>query len=67
MTSPLKTKFQIDYLRSTAGQGISDPLSACEGALIARSLFQQEIGRDLAIAPETVKSHVKHIFRKAWC
>jgi DNA-binding CsgD family transcriptional regulator len=47
--------------------GIADPLSAHEGAilnLIAQGLSNKEIARDLAIAPETVKSHVKHIFIK---
>jgi len=32
--------------------------------LIAEGLSNKEIARDLAIAPETVKSHVKHIFIK---
>ena len=44
-----------------------DPLSAREGAilkLIGQGLSNKEIARDLAIAPETVKSHVKHIFTK---
>jgi LuxR family maltose regulon positive regulatory protein len=49
------------------GSGLADPLSAREGVilnLIARGLSNKEIARDLAIAPETVKSHVKHIFTK---
>jgi LuxR family maltose regulon positive regulatory protein len=32
--------------------------------LIADGLSNKEIARDLAIAPETVKSHVRHIFTK---
>jgi len=32
--------------------------------LIAEGLSNKEIAKDLAIAPETVKSHVKHIFTK---
>ena len=32
--------------------------------LIADGLSNKEIARDLAIAPETVKLHVKHIFAK---
>jgi LuxR family maltose regulon positive regulatory protein len=47
--------------------GLEDPLSAREGAilnLIAQGLSNKEIARNLAIAPETVKSHVKHIFIK---
>jgi LuxR family transcriptional regulator, maltose regulon positive regulatory protein len=46
---------------------VADPLSAREGAilkLIAQGLSNKEIARNLAIAPETVKSHVKHIFKK---
>jgi LuxR family maltose regulon positive regulatory protein len=47
--------------------GLTDPLSAREGAIlnfIAQGLSNKEIARTLAIAPETVKSHVKHIFIK---
>ena len=52
-----------------AGHGsmLEDPLSARERAilnLIADGLSNKEIARNLAIAPETVKSHVKHIFIK---
>ena len=46
---------------------LSDPLSVREGAilnLIAQGLSNKEIARNLAIAPETVKSHVKKIFTK---
>jgi LuxR family transcriptional regulator, maltose regulon positive regulatory protein len=32
--------------------------------LIAEGLSNKEVARDLAIAPETVKSHIKHIFIK---
>jgi LuxR family transcriptional regulator, maltose regulon positive regulatory protein len=51
----------------TPRSGLADPLSAREGAilnLIAQGLSNKEIARNLAIAPETVKSHVKHIFTK---
>ena len=44
-----------------------EPLSAREGNvlnLIAEGRSNKEIGRILSIAPETVKSHVKHIFIK---
>ena len=47
--------------------GLVDPLSARESAilkLIAQGLSNKEIARSLAITPETVKSHVKHIFIK---
>ena len=46
---------------------IADPLSARESdilKLIAQGQSNKEIARSLAIAPETVKSHVKHIFIK---
>ena len=46
---------------------LADPLSAREGAilkLIGQGLSNKEIARNLAIGPETVKSHVKHIFAK---
>jgi LuxR family transcriptional regulator, maltose regulon positive regulatory protein len=47
--------------------GLPDPLSTREIAtlnLIAQGLSNKEIARNLTIAPETVKSHVKHIFIK---
>jgi LuxR family maltose regulon positive regulatory protein len=47
--------------------GLADPLSAREGAvlhLVAKGLSNKEIARNLAIAPETVKSHIKSIFIK---
>ena len=46
---------------------LKDALSAREGAilnLIADGLSNKEIARNLAIAPETVKSHVKNLFVK---
>jgi len=45
----------------------SESLSAREGEilnLIAQGRFNKEIARILTIAPETVKSHLKHIFTK---
>jgi LuxR family transcriptional regulator, maltose regulon positive regulatory protein len=59
--------------RYQAGAGLNsrsrlaDPLSVREGAilnLIAKGLSNKEIARSLAIAPETVKTHVKNIFIK---
>jgi LuxR family maltose regulon positive regulatory protein len=47
--------------------GLAEPLSGREGAilnLIAQGLSNKEIARNLTIAPETVKTHVKHIFTK---
>lgn len=46
---------------------LAEALSAREGAilrLIGQGLSNKEIARTLAIAPETVKTHVKHIFTK---
>jgi LuxR family transcriptional regulator, maltose regulon positive regulatory protein len=46
---------------------IAESLSAREGdilKLIGEGLSNKEIARNLAITPETVKSHVKHIFTK---
>ena len=50
-----------------AASAISEALSAREGdilKMIAEGLSNKEIARSLAITPETVKSHVKHIFTK---
>ena len=50
-----------------AASAISEPLSAREGdilKMIAEGLSNKEIARNLAITPETVKSHVKQIFSK---
>ncbi len=46
---------------------VAEPLSVREGNilnLIARGRSNKEIARSLSIAPETVKTHVKHIFIK---
>jgi ATP/maltotriose-dependent transcriptional regulator MalT len=46
---------------------VSDPLTARERdvlAMISRGLSNKHIARALEISPETVKSHVKHIFLK---
>jgi DNA-binding CsgD family transcriptional regulator len=46
---------------------INDPLSARERdvlVMISQGLSNKRIGRALEISPETVKSHVKHIFLK---
>ena len=46
---------------------VAEPLSVREGDilnLIARGRSNKEIARSLSIAPETVKTHVKHIFIK---
>jgi LuxR family maltose regulon positive regulatory protein len=46
---------------------VSDPLTARECdvlAMISQGLSNKHIARALEISPETVKSHVKHIFLK---
>ena len=46
---------------------VSDPLTARERdvlAMISQGLSNKHIARALEISPETVKSHVKHIFLK---
>ena len=53
--------------QQTQTSAITDSLSAREGdilKLIGEGLSNKEIARNLAITPETVKSHVKHIFTK---
>jgi LuxR family maltose regulon positive regulatory protein len=46
---------------------VSDPLTARERdvlAMISQGLSNKRVARTLEISPETVKSHVKHIFLK---
>ena len=46
---------------------VSDPLTGRERdvlAMISQGLSDKRIARTLEISPETVKSHVKHIFSK---
>ena len=46
---------------------VAEPLSVREGEilnLIAQGQSDKEIARILSISPETVKSHIKHIFIK---
>jgi LuxR family maltose regulon positive regulatory protein len=68
--SRLVTAWRSRYQSEAAASpraGLADPLSAREGVilkLIAQGLSNKEIARNLAIAPETVKTHVKHIFIK---
>ncbi|SDR43866.1 LuxR family transcriptional regulator, maltose regulon positive regulatory protein [Rhizobiales bacterium GAS113] len=53
--------------RLTSSSATAELLSARESTilkLIAKGLSNKEIARDLTIAPETVKTHVKRIFAK---
>ena len=65
-----KSRYQSEPLQTTptvVSSTTSEPLSTREGdilKMIAEGLSNKEIARILAIAPETVKSHVKHIFTK---
>ena len=59
-------RYQPQGKESTTS-GVEEPLSAREGNvlnLIAEGRSNKEIARSLSIAPETVKTHVKHIFTK---
>jgi LuxR family maltose regulon positive regulatory protein len=61
-----RSRYQSEPQRG-ASSVIAEPLSAREGdilKLIAEGRSNKEIARNLAITPETVKSHVKHIFIK---
>ena len=70
LSAAWKSRYQTEPLQTTptvATSTISEPLSIREGdilELIAEGLSNKEIARNLAITPETVKSHVKHIFIK---
>ena len=49
------------------GNCVSDPLTSRERdvlAKISQGLSNKRVARDFEISPETVKSHVKHIFLK---
>jgi LuxR family maltose regulon positive regulatory protein len=61
-----RLRYQSDA-RPAPMSAIAQSISAREGdilKLIAQGLSNKEIARTLAIAPETVKSHVKRIFTK---
>ena len=61
-----QSRHQCEPLQTSAS-AVAESLSAREGdilRLIADGLSNKEIARNLAITPETVKSHVKHIFTK---
>ena len=65
-SDPQQTRNQSPPQQPPAS-AIAESLSAREGdilKLIGEGLSNKEIARNLAIAPETVKSYVKHIFTK---
>jgi DNA-binding CsgD family transcriptional regulator len=66
----LLSQWDPRYARDGAAQAAShvgDPLTARERdvlAMISQGLSNKRVARALEISPETVKSHVKHIFMK---
>jgi ATP/maltotriose-dependent transcriptional regulator MalT len=61
-----RTRYQPQAQMEPAS-AIAEPLSLREGEilkLIVLGRSNKEIARDLSVAPETVKTHVKHIFTK---
>jgi len=66
LTAAWRSRYQSEPQQARTS-AIVESLSAREGAilkLIAEGQSNKEIARNLAIAPETVKSHMKHIFTK---
>ena len=66
----LLSRWDARYVGDGAAQPssrVSDPLTGRERdvlAMISQGLSNKHIARALEISPETVKSHVKHIFLK---
>jgi LuxR family maltose regulon positive regulatory protein len=66
LSAAWRSRYQSEPQQAATSAAV-EPLSAREGdilKLIAEGLSNKEIARNLAITPETVKSHVKHIFTK---
>jgi LuxR family maltose regulon positive regulatory protein len=66
LSAAWRSRYQSEP-QQTATSAAAESLSGREGdilKLIAEGLSNKEIARNLAITPETVKSHVKHIFSK---
>jgi LuxR family transcriptional regulator, maltose regulon positive regulatory protein len=66
LTAAWRSRYQSEP-QQTPTSALVDSLSVREGEilkLIAEGRSNKEIARNLAITPETVKSHVKHIFIK---
>jgi LuxR family maltose regulon positive regulatory protein len=68
--SNLRAAWKLRYegeAREASGSAVAESLSPRESdilRLIAEGLSNKEIAKNLAIGPETVKSHIKHIFIK---
>jgi LuxR family maltose regulon positive regulatory protein len=66
----LLSRWDARYASDDAGQPssrVSNSLTARESdvlAMVSRGLSNKQIARTLEVSPETVKSHVKHIFLK---
>ena len=66
LSAAWRSRYQSEP-QQTATSAAAESLSARESdilKLIAEGLSNKEIARNLAITPETVKSHMKHIFIK---
>lgn len=66
LSAAWRSRYQSEP-QQTPASAIAEALSPREGdilKLIGEGLSNKEIARNLAIAPETVKSHIKHIFTK---
>jgi LuxR family maltose regulon positive regulatory protein len=66
LSATWKSRYEAEP-RQASASAVVESLSPRESnilGLIAKGLSNKEIARDLAIAPETVKSHIKNIFIK---
>lgn len=66
LSAAWKSRYETEP-REVSASAVAESLSPRESdilRLIAEGLSNKEIAKDLAIAPETVKSHIKHIFIK---
>jgi LuxR family maltose regulon positive regulatory protein len=66
LSASWKSRYEAEP-REASASAVAESLSARESdilRLIAEGLTNKQIAKDLAIAPETVKSHMKHIFIK---
>ena len=66
LSATWKSRYEAEP-REASASAVTEALSPRESdilRLIAEGRSNKEIARDLAVAPETVKSHIKHIFIK---